>query len=824
MGAAMVEQVPGPEGAQTYLAFISYRHADNRAAGRQWATWLHQAIETYEVPADLVGKPLPGDADLGGAIPARIYPIFRDEDELPADADLGSSITGALDRSNLLIVLCSPRAVESTYVADEIDYFKKLGRSGRIIAAIIDGEPNASWDAGKQAAGFTAADECFPVPLQFEYADGERTDKRAEPIAADFRLNAGSGKPSEGWTTPEAYRQALKADGITGADAAARVEAYEKQLHLMLLKIIAGILGVPLSDLTKRDKEYQLALERERARKLRRWLAAVAMLAVAAVGAGTFAYFKQQEAERNEALAVAERDKANALLDQVRENMLFMNYQLRETIEHYVPSSKKVDLFRRMDELAALLEVYGTEDNDERERAMLLVHKVEVVLQSSDLDAAEALPIAEEALAILRRLLASNPNDRNARRDLVVVQTTLGEIYNRQNRLADARDMYERGLETATVLSDEFLDDMELLRDRAVLRNKIGDIYVKQMQYREALLSYRISLKIRQSLAEANPEHDGLKRDLYVIHKSIGDILLEQNKPDEALASYNAGHAILVALSNADPQHTGHLRDLSLILLDIGSVHQFVLRHTQALEAYRKGLEIRQKLLAADPSNILFQQGMAVVQERMGIILMDQGDHQAAEEAFARNNSILKTIVAAEPNNAVALKFLATGYANRADNHVRRGNGAAAMAALEESIRIRKKLLHASPEDVELWRGISLSHSKIGDIHMNAGQHGKALEAFQYSLEQIEPLAAAAPQSGRIQLLLFLSHYNIYRAHAALGRLPDAMAAAQAARGILADLEARKMLTPEDLGFIGMMEEIIADLQSRGVRPLSSPS
>ncbi len=39
-----------------YLAFISYRHADNKQQGRQWATWLHQALETYEVPANLVGK------------------------------------------------------------------------------------------------------------------------------------------------------------------------------------------------------------------------------------------------------------------------------------------------------------------------------------------------------------------------------------------------------------------------------------------------------------------------------------------------------------------------------------------------------------------------------------------------------------------------------------------------------------------------------------------------------------------------------------------------------------------------------------------------
>ena len=39
-----------------YYAFISYRHADNKQQGRQWATWLHQAIETYEVPKELVGQ------------------------------------------------------------------------------------------------------------------------------------------------------------------------------------------------------------------------------------------------------------------------------------------------------------------------------------------------------------------------------------------------------------------------------------------------------------------------------------------------------------------------------------------------------------------------------------------------------------------------------------------------------------------------------------------------------------------------------------------------------------------------------------------------
>ena len=78
-----------PEGE--YWCFISYRHADNHEQDRNWASWLHQEIERFEVPADLVGT----KNKRGDTIPERIYPVFRDEESLPADADLASSIETA---------------------------------------------------------------------------------------------------------------------------------------------------------------------------------------------------------------------------------------------------------------------------------------------------------------------------------------------------------------------------------------------------------------------------------------------------------------------------------------------------------------------------------------------------------------------------------------------------------------------------------------------------------------------------------------------------------------------------------------------------------
>jgi MTH538 TIR-like domain (DUF1863) len=115
------EQPPArsAERGREYVVFISYRHHDNKEPGREWASWLHRALETYEVPSDLVGTPnLRGEP-----IPASLYPVFRDEEELPADADLTATIRAALRNSRLMVVLCSPRAAKSRFVREEIRFF-----------------------------------------------------------------------------------------------------------------------------------------------------------------------------------------------------------------------------------------------------------------------------------------------------------------------------------------------------------------------------------------------------------------------------------------------------------------------------------------------------------------------------------------------------------------------------------------------------------------------------------------------------------------------------------------------------------------------------
>lgn len=84
--------------ATCFRAFISYSHQDLK-----WAKWLHKSIESFHTPADIVSTP----TNLGPA-PARLTPVFRDQDDLASSSDLGKEIKDALERSEFLIAICSP--------------------------------------------------------------------------------------------------------------------------------------------------------------------------------------------------------------------------------------------------------------------------------------------------------------------------------------------------------------------------------------------------------------------------------------------------------------------------------------------------------------------------------------------------------------------------------------------------------------------------------------------------------------------------------------------------------------------------------------------
>lgn len=221
-----------------YKAFISYSHVDSKTA-----EWLHRSLENYRIPSQLVGS-------LGrdGAIPKQLFPIFRDRDEFGTSSDLSAAIRDALEQSANLIVICSKACVKSVWVNQEIVFFKKLGRTSRVHALILDGKPNAS----------SPDEECFPPALSHK-VDAEGTiiaDEPEEPIAADLR--------------PEG-------DGRDNAK----------------IKLLAGVLGISFNSLRQRE----VVAARRRLRITQAVSGVILALAVAAGFAGWQTLHFQQESD-----------------------------------------------------------------------------------------------------------------------------------------------------------------------------------------------------------------------------------------------------------------------------------------------------------------------------------------------------------------------------------------------------------------------------------------------------------------------------------------------------------------------------------------------
>lgn len=107
-----------------YYAFISYSRKDLK-----WAKWLQKKLETYRLPSKLRKN--------NDEIPKRIVPVFRDQTDL-SGVVLEDSLKKELDASKYLIVICSANSSDSEWVNKEIEYFKSIGRTDKIIPIMLD--------------------------------------------------------------------------------------------------------------------------------------------------------------------------------------------------------------------------------------------------------------------------------------------------------------------------------------------------------------------------------------------------------------------------------------------------------------------------------------------------------------------------------------------------------------------------------------------------------------------------------------------------------------------------------------------------------------
>jgi len=395
-----------------YRAFLSYSHRD-----RTFGEWLHKRIESWPVPKDLAGRQTET-----GAVPPSLRPVFRDRDDLAASHSLKDSITEALAQSAYLIVICSPNAAKSPYVNEEIRQFKAMKGAGRVLAIIAGGEPGH------------AELECFPQALRFAVgAQGEITDQREEPIAADAR------------------------DIGDGNDLAA-------------LKVIAGLLGVGLDEVRKREAIAQ----RRRYRIMAATAAVMGLLAVTATGLGLLAEKRRAEAQENFETALGVTDELGYKLVQ----------QLRD--QHKLPIQYVQEVTDAADQAYERLEGAMGPSNDMTVRKVnLLMERANNYEMAGEQRAQETS--AAEALRLMKAVVASDPSQPIHLVGLAIAHDKMGGALANRGDMAGARAEFSGSLDALSLVPDQPEWTEHRTRFLCVAHYRLGTVLPKEGLSRDAL-------------------------------------------------------------------------------------------------------------------------------------------------------------------------------------------------------------------------------------------------------------------------------------------------------------------------------------------------
>ncbi|HEY3783790.1 MAG TPA: toll/interleukin-1 receptor domain-containing protein [Steroidobacteraceae bacterium] len=557
-----------------YRAFLSYSHRDAK-----WADWLHKALETYRLP-----KPLVGTTTALGTVPKRLIPIFRDREELSSATELGRVINAALQDSACQIVICSPDAAKSRWVNAEILAFKRLGREDRIFPLIVSGEPNASELTGREG------EECFPPALRFHLgADGELSDARTEPVAADAR----PGKDGK---------------------------------HRARLKLVAAVLGVGFDVLRRRERQR---------RNRRLFIAACAATCgmVLTTGLATYALIQREIAQKQTVRAEKEADAALQTT-----NFLIGLFRLADPSEargNTVTAREMLDKAAvRVDaELAKqpaiqvrLLQSLGTVYTGlglYREAQPLLNRSVAMARRLTDSEA-DALSEGLNDLADLQDLQADYAAAEKAYREAIARVGAHATDRGSQITLANSR----YGLGIVLLNEGHYAEAARSLREALALQRKLygekhGDI-ARSLEYlaltaddagdlKSALPLMRSAVSMQRELHGGQPHPD-----LAEAINDLGSLLEENGDYDESERMYRESIALKRQLyGDKHPQIARGLNNLASALQDKGEL-------ASAYATYRQALEMERELLGETHPEV------ANTLNNIAFVQYDRGDTQGA--------------------------------------------------------------------------------------------------------------------------------------------------------------------------------------------------
>lgn len=509
-----------------YWAFLSYSHADREQAER-----LHRALEGYRIPARLVGR-----LGASGAVPSRLHPIFRDRDELTASGHIGNVVETALAASRALIVLCSPAAAASTWVDAEIAAYQRRQPQLPVLCVLVDGEPMASRDPAM------AERECLPPSLRQDFDTGIGIADSA-PMAVDLRPDG------DGW---QLGVQKLVA-GLAGVplDDLVRRDAHRRHQRMAWLSAALAVIAIALGTMavlatSARDEARRQRVQAEGLVEfmlgdLRRKLEPVGRLdALDAVGKRALQYYDSQKLRALDADALGRRSRALHLIGEISDRRGDM-------------AAARVAFHRASDTTAELLQRAPDDGQRVYDHSQSVYWVGYIDWQYGDGVAAEKAVREYQRLA--RRLHEIDPANEAWFAEVGYAYSNLGTILKEQGRAADAITQFEQAREVFARLVKAAPQEPARLLDLAQSYSWLSSSFADALRFTDALRARRQEIAIYRSMLAREPRNAVAAERLMFAQRFLADIEISRGELQAAAASISEANRMADTQLRLEPDN-----------------------------------------------------------------------------------------------------------------------------------------------------------------------------------------------------------------------------------------------------------------------------
>jgi tetratricopeptide (TPR) repeat protein len=650
-----------------YFAFLSYSHKD-----KEVADWLHRELERFRVPRTLAGR-----LTANGIVPRRLTPIFRDEHDLAAAGDLGGEIKAALAVSQCLIVLCSPTAAVSRWTNAEIEWFKRDRPEGCVLAAIAAGEPFASEVEGREK------EECFPPALRQKYdRRGRPTGKRAEPLAADFRVDGDARRT--GFLKLVAGMLGVGFDELVQRETTRR----HRRLALLAAASVAGMAVTSTLAFTAFEARNAAREQRREAEglvaymvgDLRAKLEPIGKLdALDGVGSRVLAYYKNQDASELSDAALLQRSRALNLTAEVaylRGNLgeadalyrqalagtseavrrspddpkrLFDHAQnvfwLGEIARARGQTDGALTAYREYKRLADRLIALEPDNLKWRMEGLYGAEDVGIALYN-ERRFAEAAQQFEGALGPMEKLAAVDPGNLTYQKEMSTVLAWLADAQRSLGRLEAAITVRERQISLLNSALASGATDVQFRQELIPAHQALGILLASRGQPERGIDELRSAVAEGDRLVPVEPGNSYWKTLAGGAHLELAKTLLSLGRRDEATQQTSAGCAIIAALPPGDgpgrSKQTACLTLRARLALQSGAL-------SQAFAFAEQSLASASNERSGDP--VRDRYAVAAAYRLLGDVQQSMGDRDGARTAWSKALSALPQTLAERPQD-----------------------------------------------------------------------------------------------------------------------------------------------------------------------------